>query len=162
MEEIKKVSKEESIELAKQLSKFVQANANSSFMAKVFDEKVREFLVNGASVEYDTMYIMNRLIEFNKIESLKAYIMAGADVNIADNWNCTPLYFAMLQRGTQKSNRTYRILLEAGAKTDIKNKMNSLMPTPKDVAKRINNLDDYEKRIFTKYFNITFNNDEQK
>lgn len=154
---IKRVTEKEAVKLGEQLSEFVKANVSSSFMASVFDQRFKEYLEKGASVNLDTMFIFNRLIENNKIESLKNYIMAGANVNISDIWNITPLYFALLERRTKRYNRTYRVLLEAGAKVDVVNTMNSSKPTPKALAEDIKNLDEYEKNIFKKYFQISYN-----
>lgn len=156
---IKKLTEQEAKALGEELSEFVKCNVNASSMSSIFDKKFNEFLINGASVEVDTFYIFNRLIENNKLESLKNYILAGADVNVKDMWNITPLYFALLQRSAKKFNRAYKVLLEFGAKTDVENTMNTARPTPLSVVKNISNLDDYEKRILSHYFNYTFDDE---
>ena len=149
----------EAKKLGEELSEYVKDNVSASSMSNMFDKKFKDFLLDGASVNVDTLYIFNRLIENNKLESLRNYILAGADVNVKDMFNITPLYFALLQRSAKQFNRSYKLLLESGAKTDVVNLMNSSKPTPLSLVKSISNLDDYEKRILSHYFNYSFNDE---
>lgn len=145
LENRKVLSLEETKKITELFVKFVNDNAGAKAIRKTFEEKFKDFLLNGVDVNTETYFILNKLIETNNKVCLKMYLQAGANANVKSTFNVTPLFGAMFERQKNAYNFCYLTMLEYGADLFAESTMFYGYKTPMSVLDKID-LTDIEKQ----------------